>query len=591
MNIKRFMAVILAAIFVLTLTQTAFAELSPEYVNKDYRTLKILNRSGQEIEKPTASFLVKRISNGEVKEIVESYTDYDCMTEFPTVTCYTGDKIVFEDMSYDKNGYEISGWDWQYYGMFGNKYSTYNYNIVEGFTLDCNKAGEATFFLCVKSNAKVKSGCCDPWSDNGNHQTVGRNRWFPKGMYWYFTAIRVVVRPTAHTGADIRYWDSAQNKVISTDSISAGEVFDENETNVSVPLSAPEGYEITGWNVQLDDGTIQYVGTDEAVDIAFNMYIPHKYLNVECKKIEDKEEEKHRGNSASRIVDVTYIDEETETVLKRDSTSIIPVELEAPDGYAISGWVLKSEKGSIEKNGLDNPVPVEFRDNETIKYLVVSCLNIADEQNPRPNPNPTVTVRPSGVCDGEITWTETDSHRVYIGTDSRTGRKKYRTCSHTFKYKTTLSANAVINPTTFKSGYGFEVTVNYSISTVLVSNSGGCSSWGGTRTPAATVSAPTKATVYLPWTVTNNFGTQGDAVTMEKSGNSFILPRSRISSIGARKIYTPVELAGTKESPKTHSFEIYINGGGVNRTEFCKKLTGSITINGDMYEDDFSGAD
>ena len=79
---------------------------------------------------------------------------------------------------------------------------------------------------------------------------------------------------------------------------------------------------------------------------------------------------------------------------------------------------------------------------------------------------------------------------------------------------------------------------------------------------------------------------------MDKNGtSSFILPQSNVSSVKARKIYTPVELAGTSESPEKHSFEIYINGGGVNRIEFCKKLTGTITINGDMYEDDFSGSD
>lgn len=56
----------------------------------------------------------------------------------------------------------------------------------------------------------------------------------------------------------------------------------------------------------------------------------------------------------------------------------------------------------------------------------------------------------------------------------------------------------------------------------------------------------------------------------------------------ARKIYTDVALAGTKEEPASHSFDIYISGGGVGNIEFCKKLSKTITINGDMYEDDFS---
>ncbi len=590
-KINRFMAVIMAAIFVLSAYVNVSAELSNEQINKDYRLLYLYDRDGEKIEKPTAAFLAKRMYDGEVLDVVESYADYDCTTEFPSLICYVGDKVSFSDLSYDKNGFELSGWDWQYYGSLGNNDNRYNYDVVEGYSVDCNTPGETIFYLCVKSNAKVKSGCCDPWSDNGNHQTVGKNRWFPKGMYWYFTAIRVIVRPKNNAIVDLRYWDTAQNKVISTDSINAGEVYDDIQRDISVSLNAPDGYEITSWNVQLDDGAIQYTGNGETVDIALNMYLSHKFLNVECRKKDNEDNGHNHGHSSNRVVDVTYIDEETERVLKNERESVFPIELKAPSGYAVSGWVLKNENKAVESTGFDNPVPIEFKSNETIKYLIVNCLNLDSDKGNNPNPTPTVTIKPSGVCNGVIEWTETDSHSVCVGTNSRTGKKIYRTCTHTFKYRTTLTANAVIEPSTFKSGYGFDVKVNYSISTVIVSNSGGCTSWGSSRNPSATVSAPTKATVYLPWTVTNNFGTQGDSVSMEKSGNSFILPKSRISSIGARKIYTPVELAGTEEAPKTHSFEIYINGGGVNRTEFCKKLTGSITINGDMYSDDFSGAD
>lgn len=71
----------------------------------------------------------------------------------------------------------------------------------------------------------------------------------------------------------------------------------------------------------------------------------------------------------------------------------------------------------------------------------------------------------------------------------------------------------------------------------------------------------------------------------------FRLPVSNVSQAGARKIYTPVELAGTSEEPVSHDFEVYISGGGIEGVEFCQKLIGTITINGDMYEDDFSGSD
>jgi hypothetical protein len=195
------------------------------------------------------------------------------------------------------------------------------------------------------------------------------------------------------------------------------------------------------------------------------------------------------------------------------------------------------------------------------------------------------------VCDGEIEWTETDSHRVRNGSYSD-GTPKYRTCYHTFTYKAVLSADATVTPSTFKSGYGFETKVNYTIKTKLIDNDGDyCSSWGDSRSATKKVKDPTTSTVYIPWSMTNRLGTQSKSIAMEKSGRSFQLPKSLVSETGARKIYTDVALAGTKEEPANHSFEIYISGGGVGNIEFCKKLSKTITINGDMYEDDFSGAD
>ena len=107
-----------------------------------------------------------------------------------------------------------------------------------------------------------------------------------------------------------------------------------------------------------------------------------------------------------------------------------------------------------------------------------------------------------------------------------------------------------------------------------------------------TVKDPTKATVYLPWEMTNRLGTQSKTIGMEQNGRlKFQLPVSNVSEAGARRIYTPVELPGTEENPVNHEFEVYISGGGIEGVEFCQKLIGRITINGDMYSDDFSGAD
>ena len=155
-----------------------------------------------------------------------------------------------------------------------------------------------------------------------------------------------------------------------------------------------------------------------------------------------------------------------------------------------------------------------------------------------------------------------------------------------------MGATAQISPTTLKSGYGFGVDVSCNLNTTLVSNTGGCRSWGNSRSPSAKVKNPTTATVFVPWDMTNRLGSQGRSISMVSNGTlKFTLPASRVSEIGAKKIYTPVKLAGTKENPQSHSYEIYIGGGGVGNVEFCQKLNGTITINGDMYEDDFSGAD
>lgn len=143
-----------------------------------------------------------------------------------------------------------------------------------------------------------------------------------------------------------------------------------------------------------------------------------------------------------------------------------------------------------------------------------------------------------------------------------------------------------------KSGYGFDVNVSCAVNTKLVSNKGGCSNWGKNRKALMYINDPTKATVYIPWDMTNRLGTQSKAIAMESNGRlKFRLPISNVSEAGARKIYTPVELPGTAEEPVSHEFEIYINGGGFEGVEFCQKIIGRITINGDMYSDDFSGSD
>lgn len=208
----------------------------------------------------------------------------------------------------------------------------------------------------------------------------------------------------------------------------------------------------------------------------------------------------------------------------------------------------------------------------------------------------TIIPAPTGStsCSDTITWTENDSHYVPSGFwyDGYWYDTSY-TCYHTFTYETKLTASYNISPTTLKSGYGFAVTVNNSISTRMVSNVG-CSSWGSGRANTKIPTTPDKAQVKLGWTVKNTRGTQPSTVDLNliyrtSSQSKFEPKQNPISEIGSKLIFTDVALAGTKTSPKQQQFIISITGGGVNGIPFCKEFTDRITINGSIYEDDATG--
>lgn len=489
-----FMTVFMAVIFLCHLC--VLAAPNPEYCKDDYREKTIQDEYGNIIEKPTAQMMAIRERDGKILDSVPSYAGMDTNTEFPALTCYVGDTLRFEDLSSSDNG-NIASWDWQYYGALGEHFNEYTYNVVNQTSIYLDQPGETTFFLCVKSDIKVKKGSCDPWSQNGNHQVTGRNKWFPQGMQWYFTAVRVVVKPTVEAKVYVRYWDAQNNTIFHEGTVWLGELKENEQVETSIHITDWEGYEFSGWHVVLPDNTVQYSGSERDVGVTLAHWLPEKYLNVE----------------------------------------FYPVD----------------------------PTPEE------------------------PTPPEIIPDKPSGICDGEITWTETDSHRVLTGHD-RHGNPEYKTCKHTFTYKAVLEADATVSPAAFKSGYGFEVEVSCIIKTSLIKNEGD-DSWGDNRTATSKVKNPTKATVYIPWVMKNRLGTQSQSITMDNySDLKFKLPVSNVSESGARNIYTPVELAGTEDAPESHSFEIYINGGGVGNTEFCKKLSETITINGNMYDDDVSGA-
>lgn len=591
MNIKRALtAVIATAVFLCANIAQVSADVCTEYVPDDYREKHVFNQYGEAVEKPIAKFRIIRSKNGEVKDILESYSDNNLYSEFPAMQCYVGDTITFEDLSIPRHNSNIKTWDFQYYGTLGDHFAEYNYNILESARFELTEAGETAFFLCVKTDMPVMSGSLDAWSDNGNHQTVGKNKWYPKGMYWYFATARVIVSERPEAIVNLKYWDVPHNKIFYEEQRKLGEMIGDGTIKTNIHITDWEGYEYSGWNVRPEGQDIQYSGVERDVGIELAPWMPVKDLNIEYYPYIDTElRVRYWDSSAGRIMSEETIPGEQ---VVRDKKAIISYTPQKVEGYDYGGWSVQLPNSEIEGTGDETPVVVGLDGTYPIKYLNIKCYP-QDGTTPPPSTGGGSggDIKPSGVCDGEIKWTETDSHEVIYGY-YKDGTPKYRKCYHTFKYRATLSADATVTPSTFKSGYGFETKVNYSVSTKLIDNDGDyCSSWGNSRSADKTVKDPTKATVYIPWNMTNRLGTQSKSISMEKSGKSFQLPKSPVSETGARKIYTDVALAGTKESPANHSFEIYISGGGVGNIEFCKKLSKTITINGDMYEDDFSGAD
>lgn len=195
-------------------------------------------------------------------------------------------------------------------------------------------------------------------------------------------------------------------------------------------------------------------------------------------------------------------------------------------------------------------------------------------------------------CSSVIQWSETKSHTWFCGGCLMGGGCPGHTCNHVYTYQTALKSTAALSPSTLKSGYGFEVTVNNSIKSGQLSNQGVC---GKSLTkPYANVPKPPEAAeVWTNWTVRNQLGTQFRTIQLEKSSSTnntskFQCKKNRISEKKERKIYTDVALKGTAKKPVSHSVSIVISGGGVKGIPFCTQLDKSITINGDMYEDDFT---
>ncbi len=90
--------------------------------------------------------------------------------------------------------------------------------------------------------------------------------------------------------------------------------------------------------------------------------------------------------------------------------------------------------------------------------------------------------------------------------------------------------------------------------------------------------------------------TQPATITLSRKSTTATLytweaAQNPISELKLRKIYTNVELTGTKTNPKQHNVTLALTGGGISSRSlgFDKLLVKQITINGDMYEDDHTG--
>lgn len=158
MNIRKVLTAVTATAVFLCSSIFVQADYSDEYATEDYREQAVYNSYGEVIEKPIANFRIIRMRNGEIKDMLESYYDNDLSAEFPSMQCYVGDTIVFEDLSKAKNNANIKTWDFQYYGTLGDSYNEYNYNILESSKFELTEPGETAFFLCVKSDVNVTVG-------------------------------------------------------------------------------------------------------------------------------------------------------------------------------------------------------------------------------------------------------------------------------------------------------------------------------------------------------------------------------------------------------------------------------------------------
>ena len=229
---------------------------------------------------------------------------------------------------------------------------------------------------------------------------------------------------------------------------------------------------------------------------------------------------------------------------------------------------------------------------EAFMYFTPTVIEYVEEEEVIPEEAPqAVPPADSTGCSTTIKWSEVKSHTYTVGSGEN---KVTRTCNHVYTYQSTLTSTATITPSTLKSGYGFAVVVENTITTKQIGNAGACGkslSKANSKIPVP----PQRAEVRTGWTVKNPElkTTQTNITSLSKiaqtsTTSKFECAPSKVSHYKEKKIYTDVALAGTAKKPAKHNVSIVMGGGGVNGVEFCNTLTKQITINGNMYEDDFT---
>lgn len=234
--------------------------------------------------------------------------------------------------------------------------------------------------------------------------------------------------------------------------------------------------------------------------------------------------------------------------------------------------------------------------NEDDKYYLVFLPTVIEyeETGPVEDPAPPIIVPDtSGSCKDKITWSETKPHTY------TTGDGVIHTCYHRYYYEATLTSTAKLTadkpngaPLAFKSGYGFSVTLNNTITVRQIADNGSCGDHKNKK-HEKTVTAPTSAEVRTNWKVQNSLNkkTQPQVVALQRSSgsslvSSFVTAPNPVSNYNKALIYTDVKLAGTKQNPIKHTITVYTQGGGVNGVAFCESVPLSFSINGNMFEDD-----